>query len=395
MSRKPGPVPFVTPLLLLSVVSVLTVSLAHAAPPFVAASPTCRVSLTQLSYDDADADDAELMVLRVERLTTAFGGGAPAPAPLPAPDPVPCIPPDVEGGSSGLDSGSSLDAASLDAASEPGPLVLGDCGLERLELVSGGSGACDVYRTLPLAEVPVPDDGYVVLCATDSTLAQSGVCDLLAAGNAALKNGWLQNGPADGLRFVVVDGSSVELAYEGSPACFSAAAMTLPEESGYIDASGPSPDDVATLCSGGYTLRPLSVEDLRAPNACNAPPSVQRDGAAPLPPASCTDGGCTSSGAASDSASPDAGRGTWVPELAPGVDPPFQAQAPSYGPGLDLDAAAYQLSERESTQAPAPPGCAVGSVRGAHGSWSTRGHPGLALLAAAVAWLTSRRLRRI
>jgi hypothetical protein len=236
--------------------------------------------------------------------------------------------------------------------------VLGDCGLERLDLVSGGSGACDVYRTIPLLDVPVPEDGYLVLCASDSTLASVGACDLSTAGRSALKNGWLQNGPADGLRFVATSGGVVELAYEGTPSCFSSASVPLPEESGELDVDGASVDDVAVQCSGGYTLRPYSLEGLRSPNDCRTAASLPPDGAAPPPaPSTCAEGGCASGGAPAQTW--DAGREPWVPELAPGTEPPVEL--PAFGPGLVLDAGASDPLAGVGDVPPAP-GCTAGAV---------------------------------
>jgi hypothetical protein len=369
----------------LPVAFVLAAPGAHAAPPYVAETTACRVSLAQISYDDPDADDAEFLVLAVDRLASPPRGATGASPPAPATGP--CSP-DAE---DAADSGTAAlpeGGGTGDPGTANEPLLLGHCGLDRLELVSGGSGACDTYRSIPLAGVPVPADGRVVLCATDSVLAPSGVCDLMAAGRAALRNGWLQNGPADGLRFVGTAGAYQELAYEGRPECFSPAALTLPEEKGFVNVGGTPFDDVAVRCGSEYSLRPFSFEALREPNSCATPSMVKHDaGAAASPREACPSGACGSGGSGSTPGGGEAPNGgeasTWVPELSPEV-------APRPGTGTDLgglwrgDAAAYQLPTGEAPEPPPAPGCTLSRDAGLpRGSASSEVLAGLLLVGSA------------
>ena len=91
-------------------------------------------------------------------------------------------------------------------------LTLGACGLAAIELIDGQNGACAVYRTIPVADLDVPPDDTVVLCSPDTAFAPS--CDITAAGRSALKDGWLQNGPSDGIRLRGTAGVDVEIGYE-------------------------------------------------------------------------------------------------------------------------------------------------------------------------------------
>jgi len=179
-------------------IAMATSSVAALAAPapsglVVAQSAACRVALVAASYDDPGADDAEFLELRVDMLATgSLGtrtGGAAA-----------------DGGMNGecsSDAGAAGDAQVVpgDAGAAAGP-VLGDCGLGGLELVDGASAACETYRTIPLSLVPIPKDGYVVLCPAGSSVDARAHCDVTSAGRSALRAGWLQNGPNDGFRFV-------------------------------------------------------------------------------------------------------------------------------------------------------------------------------------------------
>jgi len=241
--------------------------------PWIAESRACRVSVSKVSYDDPDADDAEFLEFRVER-TSGDAGAVPEHA---------C---------------STSDAAQSPSPLEAGigaPQTLADCGLSTLELVNGGSGACEKYRSLAVGTLSVPDDGYVVLCAVDSTLATAGLCDATAVGTSTLKNGWLQNGPNDGLRFLGPAGEPlVELGCEGGPACFVGATL-LPEESGKLPgATGPE-DDVAALCGAEYRLLPASEAPLRSEPGCAS--------------------GAMDSGVSGNAIPPDAS--PWLPEYVP------------------------------------------------------------------------------
>jgi hypothetical protein len=271
----------------------------------------CRVSLTKVSYDDPGADDAELLELFVERLS---------------------------------DAGASADAglASSDAAAGPAMLTLGDCGLGALELVNGGGGACETYRTLPLSSLPVPNDDYVTFCATDSLLA--GVCDVKTAGLSALKNGWLQNGPSDGLRFVDRDGSvMLELAYEGGPPCFARDALHLVDETGQLAGASEPTDDVNTFCGDRFVLLSPAAAPLRGEAGCPvAAPRVLGDAALTTPVGV---------------SGPDSGAGgrSWTAERAPAIP---SRGTPSPSGTLGLDAGLVAIA-RTASVPPKAPGCSL------------------------------------
>lgn len=245
----------------------------------ISETPFCRVSLTKFSYDGPGADDEEFVELVVERFANDPGivpppGGAQPPTP-------PC---NTSHGAGDASPG-AIDAAppTADADARSGALTLGDCGLGEMRLVNGGAGACDEYRVIPLGSVVVPGDGFVLICAQDSLFAAS--CDVNTAGRSALRNGFLQNGPADGLRFVGALGAvALEVAYEGSPSCFSPGAYAAVDETG--EASGsPGSDDVNVVCAGRFELKPASEASRRAPSACSPPPAAgSGDAAAALVP---------------------------------------------------------------------------------------------------------------
>lgn len=210
---------------------------AHGAVPFVE-GPRCRVSLDKLSYDDPGADDAEFLELRVER---------------------------------GAFAEPSVTDAGADAAGAPEPdaaLTLGACGLAAIELVDGASGACTLYRAIPVAEIAVPEDDRVVVCSASVPFAAP--CDVTASGRTALKAGWLQNGPNDGLRLRGTSGGAVEIGYEPPPACFAPSALRLADEAGETG-PGSGVDDVNTLCGSRYVLLGAAESPLRGAPACPVP----------------------------------------------------------------------------------------------------------------------------
>lgn len=274
----------------------------------ISETPLCRVSLTKFSYDGPGADDEEFVELVVERFATD-SGVSPVPRVPPQPPTSPC-------------NTSHADAAVTDAAAPPdappdarsGALTLGDCGLGDLRLVNGGAGACDEYRVIPLDSVVVPSDGFVLLCAQDSLFAAS--CTVNTAGRSALRNGFLQNGPTDGLRFVSAEGIvALEVGYEGSLPCFSSGAHAAVDETGE-SVGTPGVDDVNVVCGGRFELEPASAAPFRAASGCPTPMTAGSGNAdaAPLPHASPTDSGSSSPPA---EFAPDVGvgyQGFFIPE---------------------------------------------------------------------------------
>ena len=142
----------------------------------VATGPSCRVLLTKVSYDDPGADDTEFIELHVLRDPASRDAGS-------CSREVDAISP-VDGSVACPDSGAEQSLAG--------------CGLAALQLVDGSKGGCDVYRTLPLADTRIPEDGYIVLCADASSLDENGLCDVTHAGKSALKSGWLRTAPGTG-----------------------------------------------------------------------------------------------------------------------------------------------------------------------------------------------------
>jgi hypothetical protein len=305
------------------------------APPglVIAETLACRVALVAISYDDPGADDAEFIELRVDGandggalVRTSDAGGAFH----------------VDTADGGGDSGSGAGDGSLDAARGP---TLGDCGLGELALVDGASGACNPYRTIPLANVPVPADGYVVLCPAGSSVDETAHCGVTTAGRSALRAGWLQNGPDDGLRFVATSGATADVGYEGAPACFASNATELAPEVGQLDGDAEV-DDVNVFCDGRFVLLPADTVPLRSAVACPMPV----DGLAGELDAGRPDS--APSDAALDGEAADA---AWVPEHAPALA--ARGAAPAYGP-LYVDAGPAGAS-KAAASLPRPPGCGV------------------------------------
>ncbi|HEX4474187.1 MAG TPA: hypothetical protein VH142_03850 [Polyangiaceae bacterium] len=323
---------------------------AHAVPRSgtvdASSAPRCAVTLEELSYDTPGADDAEFIELRVVR-TAASVDAADSATPSP-----PTVPPTKKG---------TMDASvasSGDASSgiEEHALTLGDCGLGAIRLVNGGGGACETYRTLPLADVAVPSDGDVVVCAADSTFAAHGACDVTSAGASTLKNGWLQNGPADGLEMLGTSGATLaEFAYEGAPSCFGANTTELVAETGDVAGDGGVVfDDVNVLCGGRYVLRSSEVAAPRAPDPCFVSPAVAQ-----------TEAGVATT--ATPESSHDAAA-PWNPELAPG---PSLPDAGFVFPPFSFDAGVTERSN--ASRAPSSLGCAVVAPGRAHHGGSTNG----------------------
>ena len=333
----------------------------------IAESATCRVALVAVSYDDPGADDAEFIELRVDALTDggldALSTSATVANGPGAPTPLGGLPGAVDAG------GSSSDAA--DAA--PAVPNLGSCGLLELHLVDGANGGCVDYRVVPLADVPIPAGGYVLLCPAGSRVDERAHCDVSSAGHSALRAGWLQNGPSDGLRFVGTEsGTRVDVAYEGAPACFDSDAAELAPESGAAG-SDPAVDDVNVVCGGQFVLLPENAAPLRAV------PSCPRGDAADAARGAASDGGSMGD-AAYDDAAADA---HWFPEHAP---PPARGPVTTYGP-IYVDAGPLGPT-RPPTALPRAPGCAIAHAESGLGGAGRVGS--VALMFA----LALRRLRR-
>jgi hypothetical protein len=294
----------------------------------VAETPFCRVGLVAVSYDDPGADDAEFLELHVDTFAA---------------------PPRNAGADAACSASPALADAAPDAhasADASGP-TLGDCGLTALALIDGASAGCATYRTIPLSDVPIPADGYVVLCPAGSSVDARAHCDVTSAGRSALRAGWLQNGPNDGLRFLGADSRvALDVAVEGAPGCFDASAVSLLPETGQL---GPDmQDDVNTVCDGHFVL--LAEEDapLRAPVRCPAVPSMD---------AGPSDAAVPDSTTAVDARTniAEAGTDPWAPERAPAG--PGHGTPSAYGPVL-LDAGSSLLGQPRASL-PRPPSCGL------------------------------------
>lgn len=318
----------------------IATSVAAARPsfPIVAEASLCRVRLIQVSYDDPDGDDAELLELQVERLAAPAPGDAAPGADASGSSTTGVDASELDGGA-GPSEGGQDSGARGDSGASSSSLRLGDCGLGSLELVNGGSGACEKYRTLSVTDVSVPEGGFLVFCAVDSVHAASGQCDVTATGRTTLRNGWLQNGPNDGIRFVDPAGQiQAELGYESGPACFSSVAV-LPEETGKaFSSSGTVVDDVSVLCGSTYRILPSSSAPLHEPIVCPDP-----------------DAGLAGPVDAQVSGSGGAGE-PWQPEYAPDF-------STGGAPGMAEPLAPTPLPERATM--PSPPACSA--TRGARG----------------------------
>jgi hypothetical protein len=295
----------------------------------VSHGPECSVALVAASYDDPGVDDAEFVELRVDGSRRHDAGASQLRASLDA----------GSDGSAGNDAGASPTLAS--------------CGLAALDLVDGANGGCATYRHIPLGAVPIPADGYVVLCTAGSTVDARAHCDVTTAGSSALRGGWLQNGPNDGFRFVPVADGPIVVAYEGSPACFPTGSAELSSESGAYGGDATI-DDVNVACGGRFVLLSEGDVPLRAEPACPAPIASGFDAA--VGDTSAVDG--TGAHIATD-AGLDA---AWTPERAP--TPANRGPSHTYGP-LSIDAGPLG-AEPSPRSPPKAPGCGVARA-GANG----------------------------
>lgn len=207
----------------------------------------CSVQLSRISYDSPGADAAEVLELRVSGTFTAGSSRA----------------------------------------------TLADCGLSVIELINGGASDCSPYRQIPVAAREVPDDGYFVLCSAEAQGTLGLVCDFTDWGKSKLSAGWLQNGPADGLRLLGTEVKS--FAYEGVPPSCSDDWLELPADTGQpIDDS----DDIIAACgASGFTRLGLAQSPLRTTASCAGP--TDAGVGAPLltsPPGSPGDAGAVSAG---------------------------------------------------------------------------------------------------
>lgn len=322
------------------------------APGFVVShGRDCNVVLVAASYDDPGTDDAEFLELRVD--------GSPR---RDASEPQSRA--DASDPQWGAEAGAGVDGSVVvDASAGP---TLASCGLDALDLVDGANGGCATYRHIPVGTVPIPADGFVVFCAAGSTVDDSAHCDVTTAGRSALRAGWLQNGPNDGLRFVPVADGAVGIAYEGRPACFPSESVELASESGA--ASGEATvDDVNVACGGRFVLLPESAVPFRQEPTCPAPIAVGSDAA--VFDADVLDG--------SDARTEhDAGKDApWMPERAP---PPANRTAQhTYGP-LHVDAGLLG-AEPAPRSVPKAPGCTVARDGRGGAAWLIAIFVGLAL----------------
>jgi hypothetical protein len=362
-----------------TIVTLLVVRTAVAAPNtlLISETPSCRVSLSKVSYEGPGADDEEFVELIVDRLVTGSGG-----APLGRPDarpqvPAPPPPPPCNTSHDPSDAGIHVPDANAPTDARPdvpsGKPTLGDCGLGELRLVNGGAGACDEYRVIPLGSVLIPDDGFVVLCAQDSLFPA--LCDVDTAGRSALRNGFLQNGPTDGLRFLDASGMvALEVAYEGIPTCFSPGAYAALGETGEL-LGAPGIDDVNVVCGNHFELAPISKASLRTPNRCDASSAADSgDAATPLEATAPVDSGA---GFARPEFAPDVGAGyrTFsVPDAdlelppkakGPPLEPPSCRTTPGRGPsdaflpGIVVAAALFRRRTRRPSRHGPRAGCSA------------------------------------
>ncbi len=177
---------------------------------------SCQVVLSRLSYDDPSADDAEFIELRV---------------------------PDA-----------------------PGRVRLGDCGLSEIRLLDGSGPGCEVYRTLALAEFLTDTRGYFVICSAKSQLHEDIVCDYTGGSSSGLPNGWLQNGPDDGVELFGEESVLVRYSYAvESGSCASADTVSLPKDANPSSSTDDALQDmVIVACETGYELVPLTAAPLRS-----------------------------------------------------------------------------------------------------------------------------------
>ena len=307
----------------------------------VSETPVCSVALTKLSYDDPEADDEEFIELTVTHHAPSPGRMPPADGSAPPPSSG-----EVTGACS-EDAGTYIAEAGA-GGDDAGTLSLADCGLDRLELLNGGSEGCPIYRTIVLAQVRVPPGGTVMVCAGASTLATLYGCDVSTTGSSALSNGWLQNGPGDALR-VVSAGKTTLLAYESAPASCGTPSAELAVETG--EAFG-AVDDINTFC-GSFVLSPRDQAEPRTLNSCS---SGSVDGSFEPAPASATPGSAEASGSVTSS-------GTATQTVLTGAPPPPPVERLPEG-GLTASDGGESI---ETQTPPSGPGCSVAPQRGGGG----------------------------
>jgi hypothetical protein len=220
-----------------------------AEPPDAGIVRDCEVVLSRLSYDDPGTDDAEFLELRVE---------------------------------------------------PPQAILLSECGVAALRLVGGGAGECNEYRTLDLAGVLSDARGFAVLCSADSLLHQDVVCDATTFGGQKIGNGWLQNGPDDGLELLAASATPLRgYAYAVSSGnCPSGADVVhLPPDTGPPKGEV---DQVLVNCDGVFLAASLADSPLRSESCAVAVsdaghpgPRVVPERAPPEPaaPTAVSDGG--------------------------------------------------------------------------------------------------------
>lgn len=322
----------------------------------ISESPMCMVALTKLSYDDPEADDEEFIELTVTRNPASSAGLPPGDGSLHPTSASEVI------GSCHADAGTPIADAGVGAAEDAGALSLADCGLDRLELLNGGSDGCPIYRTIQLAQVRVPPGGTVLICAAASPLSTLYGCDVSTTGSSALSNGWLQNGPGDALR-VVSAGMTTLLGYESVPTACGAPSAELAVETG--EAFGAA-DDVNTFC-GSFVLSPRDQAEPRTPNACSSP-SVDGSVEVAAPPV-------TPSTAGTSGSATSLGNATQTVFTGAPPAPPVE-RLPEGG----LTTSDGGESTERPTPPPAGPGCSVPPQRSA-----PRGLGFVAVLLAALA----------
>ena len=172
-------------------------------------NPTCKVEWTKIDYDQPGTDSSEFIELFVTKT---------------------------------------------------GALVstLGDCGIGAITLFE--SGSCLVpYRVIPLQNVTIPTDGYVVIC-------NGAGCDVNVGTSP-----WLDDGPAEiGFLSATLPAAPIIWAsYEGAPQCIPLA--TNPPKVDVKTEDGSSPNQINVWCASGFELVPEASSPKRQPNVCPAP----------------------------------------------------------------------------------------------------------------------------
>jgi hypothetical protein len=230
----------------------------------------------------------------------------------------------------------------------PAGLTLADCGLDSIELINGGRDDCPSYRSLDVAAVPIRADGTVLIC--NASLAD---CDFGHSGQATLRDGWLQNGPHDGVAFVGRTPKRYIYEFEADRPCASASDLLVGADPGaLIDGE----DEVLASCPMPH----LDDDDGARPRERTTWERVPWSMAPPRLPLSCVD---------PDPGLPDSGAGsptTGFPVEDPTEGAPETLDAgtsqvtgsvePPTPGSLEVDDAGFHAApEPGSTQAPAAP----------------------------------------